>query len=295
MSHACISSLAKGLRLGILLTVFAFIGLLAGQEANAQALVFVHGKSDGVSTNSSEKVFNDYWTPDMIRAATRNFTVPYIVVHYDGRNHYWDGAVEAAAQINQFIDRGARNLVFVTHSMGGLVTRFMLCNADPSDPHFNFRGANFARIQANTSHVLSYAPPNAGSEAADLAQTLNKSLLTAWLVTLIDNNAPSTQSLTTSNMRLANSQWMRDSLRSKPIFTVAGTGLFNDFCIECLGLATLSGLAGFPGEDDGLVAEYSAHITGAPGGDWYNTDANHHYNRRNSYRPLGQDIAQFGY
>ncbi len=267
-----------------------------GTSATAQTtLVFVHGKSDGVSTDSRTKVINNYWTPDMIRAATRNYTVPYEVVFYDGRKHYWDCAVDVAAQINQFITNGRRNLVFVTHSMGGVVMRFILCNADPSDPYYNYRGANFNRIQTHTRHVLSYAPPNAGSEAADLAGTLSGSWMTAWLVSLLDNNSPSTQALTTAHFRTANANWMRDSLRSKAIFTVAGTGLWNDFCLECVGLATLSGLAGLPGEDDGMVAEYSAHYTKAPGGRWYNTVANHHYNRRNSYRRLGEDIAQYGY
>lgn len=66
-------------------------------ECDAQTtLVFVHGKSDGVSTDSRTKVINNYWTPDMIRAATRNYTVPYEVVFYDGRKHYWDCAVDVA-------------------------------------------------------------------------------------------------------------------------------------------------------------------------------------------------------
>jgi hypothetical protein len=290
------TALAPMYRMMLLALAFLAAGVAFGQTASAQTtLVFVHGKSDGVSTDSRDKVINNYWTPDMIRAATRNYTVPYIVCYYDGRKHYWDGAVDVAAQVNAAITNGSRNLVFVTHSMGGLVTRFMLCNADSTDPYYNYRGANFNRIQANTRHVLSLAPPNAGSEAADLAATLNKSVLTSWLVGLLDGNAPSTQALTTAHFRTANAQWMRDSLRSKPIYTVAGTGLWNDWCTECIGLATLSGLAGLPGEDDGLVAQYSAHYTGAPGGDWYNTDANHHYNRRNSYRKIGNDIATYGY
>ena len=45
---------------------------------------------------------------------------------------------------------------------------------------------------------------------------------------------------------------------------------------------------GMPGEDDGMVAQYSAQAVGTV---WFTTDANHHYNRRNSYRKIGDSLA----
>ncbi|HMM35008.1 MAG TPA: hypothetical protein PKA62_09785 [Thermoanaerobaculia bacterium] len=75
----------------------------------------------------------------------------------------------------------------------------------------------------------------------------------------------------------------------KPYYNVAGTGLWNDFAhSEDYGLATLSGVAGMPGEDDGMVSQYSAQGAGT---NWFLTLANHHHNRRNDYRTIGATLA----
>lgn len=279
-------------RYALLTAVLIFVGTLFSESAGAVTLVFVHGKGSGKDTVAGVRA--NYWTEDMIRAATRNYSVPFVVVTYDGRLNYWNAAQDVSLQVNQALDQGKRDLVFVTHSMGGLVTRWIMCNADPTDPYYNYNG-NYARIQANTLHVLSLAPPNLGSEVADFAGTLSSSTFTSWIVSLVDKNADSTKKLTTAHMQYASTQWLRDSIRSKSIYHVAGTGLWNNFSLNSIGLATLSGIVGIPGEDDGLVAQYSAHGTKAPGGTWFDTDANHDNNRHNDYRPMGQYIADYGY
>jgi len=50
----------------------------------------------------------------------------------------------------------------------------------------------------------------------------------------------------------------------------------------------LSEFASFPDENDGMVAEYSARAVG-----WFKlrTQANHHHNRRNDYRQIGNYLA----
>ncbi|MEW6735652.1 MAG: hypothetical protein AB1489_30455 [Acidobacteriota bacterium] len=274
-----------------LMMIFAF----TAAEADAVTLVFVHGK--GSSKPTIDDLRNNYWTVDMLRASSRNNTVPVLLVNYDGRLRYWDAAADVSAQVNNYLNANPNErLVFITHSYGGVIMRWILCNADSTDPYFNYQGANYNRIQAATSHVITLAGPHAGSEAANVAATLDSSILTGWILTLLDQNHPSTLILTTSNMSYANQNWLRDNLRSKGFYTVAGYGLFNDFAhAEDYGCAAVSGVAGLPGEDDGLVAQYSAHQPGAPGLDWYNTEANHHHNRRNDYRKLGDIIATYGY
>ncbi len=75
----------------------------------------------------------------------------------------------------------------------------------------------------------------------------------------------------------------------KPLYNIAGTGLWNDFAhAEDYGLATLSGVAGMPGEDDGMVSQYSAQGAGTV---WFTTTANHHHNRRNDYKKIGDTLA----
>jgi hypothetical protein len=43
-----------------------------------------------------------------------------------------------------------------------------------------------------------------------------------------------------------------------------------------------------PGEDDGMVSQYSAQAVGVV---WFTTLANHHHNRRNDYRKIGDSLA----
>jgi hypothetical protein len=37
-----------------------------------------------------------------------------------------------------------------------------------------------------------------------------------------------------------------------------------------------------------MVAYWSAHLVGVS---WFNTEANHHHNRRNDYRKIGDSLA----
>ncbi|KAF0212134.1 MAG: hypothetical protein FD167_5326 [bacterium] len=188
-------------------------------------------------------------------------------------------------------------LVFVSHSYGGIQARFILCNSTPSAPYYNYRGANFARIAAATSHVITLATPHGGSAVADLGSTLSNSAFTSWIVALVDNNSNSSKVLTSSHLQYASQNWLRDSLRTKSFYTVAGTNTLNHiYHLTDVGLGTLSLLAPFSGSNDGLVGISSAHYTGAPGGDWFNTTANHDHNRHNDDPGyIGAIIGQSGW
>ena len=141
--------------------------------------------------------------------------------------------------------------------------------------------------------VNSIAPPNKGSEAANLAGSLSGSWLTGWMVDLVGQNTDSTKNCTTSSMSYYNTYYLKGTsgrpALPKTIYNIAGTGLWNDFIhTEDTGLATLSGVAGMPGEDDGMVSQYSAQAVGVV---WFTTLANHHHNRRNDYRKIGDSLA----
>lgn len=76
-------------RLGLFVVLLVYVLLFGGPPTSAQItpppippdelleplIVFVHGKSDGTSTNTREKVINNYWTEVLIRACTRNQAV----------------------------------------------------------------------------------------------------------------------------------------------------------------------------------------------------------------------------
>ncbi len=276
--------------------LFAILFSFGVKSAEATTLVFVHGKGSGKDTVSN--VTSTYWTTDMIRASTRNYAAKSLVVSYDGSQYYWDTVGDISTQINNYLNSNpTEKLVFVSHSYGGIQARFILCNSTPSAPYYNYRGANFARIAAATSHVITLATPHGGSAVADLGSTLSNSAFTSWIVALVDNNSNSSKVLTSSHLQYASQNWLRDSLRTKSFYTVAGTNTLNHiYHLTDVGLGTLSLLAPFSGSNDGLVGISSAHYTGAPGGDWFNTTANHDHNRHNDDPGyIGAIIGQSGW
>ena len=249
----------------------------------ASGAAFVHGKGDESLANA--QVAWDYWTTDMIRASTNNWAVPYVVCHYDGRNYMWVAADTVAGQLYNFIvQNNINDLVIDTHSFGGVVTRWIFSNPDWD--------SRYPTIINNTRWVNTIAGPHKGSEAADLAGTLSGSWLTSWLVSLLNQNHDSTYNCQTSAMAYYNEYWLKGTsgrpALPKTFWTISGYGLWNDWCMEDIGLATLSGVAGLPGEDDGMVAEYSAEAVGYL---WFRTKANHHHNRRNDYRKIGDSLG----
>jgi hypothetical protein len=261
--------------------------LLLGVAAAAQAktgVVFVHGK--GGADLASESVARAYWTEDMIRATTKGYALPYLICHYDGTQFMWVAAGQVAGQITSWMTANAvDDIVVETHSFGGVVLRWMMSN-----PSYD---ARYQPILDRLRWVNSIAPPNKGSEAADLAGTLSGSWLTGWLVDLVGQNTDSTRNCRTDWMAYYNQYYLKGTsgrpALPKTLYNIAGTGLWNDFAhAEDYGLATLSGIAGLPGEDDGLVAQYSAQGAGVV---WFTTLANHHHNRRNDFRKIGDSLA----
>lgn len=261
---------------------------LAALPASAlTGVAFVHGKGGADLANPT--VAWNYWTTDMIRTTTKNYTVPYVVSSYDGTQMMWDAANQVAGQLHSFITtRGVTDLVINTHSFGGIVVRWIFSN--PS------RDPRFPLIIQRTRWINSIAAPQRGSEAADLAGTLAGSWLTGWLVDLVGQNNASTRNCQTSWMAYYNQNWLSGTAGRpalpKPVYWISGWGLWNDyyyrFHSEDFGLATLSGVAGMPGEDDGMVSEYSAQAVGTR---WFRTEANHHHNRRNDYKTIGASLA----
>ncbi len=247
-------------------------------------VVFVHGK--GGSDLANESTARAYWTSDMIRATTKGYTIPHLVCHYDGTKFMWVAAGQVAGQIYDWMTANAiDDIVIDTHSFGGVVVRWILSN-----PSYDWR---YQPIIDRLRWVNAIAPPSKGSEAADLAGTLSGSWLTGWLVDLVGQNNDSTKNCRTDWMAYYNQYYLKGTSGRpglpRTLYTIAGTGLWNDFAhAEDYGLATLSGVAGLPGEDDGMVAQYSAQGAGVV---WFTTSANHHHNRRNDYRKIGDALA----
>jgi hypothetical protein len=267
----------------VLLTVALAILFTSALHAKT-GVVFIHGK--GGTSLAQASVARAYWGEDMIRATTKGFTIPYLICAYDGTQYMWVAGGTVAGQITSWMNANAiDDIVVETHSFGGVVIRWILSN-----PTYDSR---FPAIISRIRWVNSIAPPNKGSEAANLAGTLSGSWLTGWLVDLVGQNNDSTKNCTTSSMTYYNQYYLNGTAGRpalpKTIYNIAGTGLWNDFIhAEDTGLATLSGVAGMPGEDDGMVSQYSAQAVGVV---WFTTLANHHHNRRNDYKKIGDSLA----
>lgn len=265
----------------------AVVLLVLGWASVAQAktgVVFIHGK--GGANLANESTARAYWTDDMIRATTKGYAIPSLICHYDGTQFMWVAGGQVAGQIYDWMMANAiDDIVVETHSFGGVVIRWILSN-----PSYDSR---YQPIINRLRWVNSIAPPNKGSEAADLAGTLSGSWLTGWLVDLVGQNTDSTKNCRTDWMSYYNQYYLKGTsgrpALPKTVYNIAGTGLWNDFAhSEDYGLATLSGIAGLPGQDDGMVAQYSAQGVGVV---WFTTAANHHHNRRNDYRKIGDSLA----
>ena len=260
-------------------------GLGLAEPAQARSgMVLIHGK--GGANLADPAVARAYWGEDMIRASTRGYTVPHLIAHYDGTQYMWVAAGQVAGQIHDWmLANGIDDIVINTHSFGGTVFRWILSN-----PTWD---ARYQPIIDRVRWVNAIAAPHRGSEAADLAGTLSGSWLTGWLVDLVGQNTSSTSNCRTDWMAYYNQYYLKGTAGRPPmprtVYTIAGTGLWNDFGhAEDYGLATLSGVAGMPGEDDGMVSQYSAQGVGIV---WFTTAANHHHNRRNDYRRIGDSLA----
>jgi hypothetical protein len=265
------------------LAVFCVLASAAAAQARSGA-VFIHGKGGADLANAS--VARAYWGEDMLRASTKNWSVPYLVCHYDGTQFMWTAGDTVAEQIHTWmLANGVDDIVVNTHSFGGVVFRWILSN--PTwDPRYQ-------PVIDRVRWVNTIAGPHKGSEAADLAGTLSGSWLTGWLVDLVGQSNDSTSNCRTDWMAYYNQYYLKGTAGRPPLprtmYTIAGTGLWNDLAhAEDYGLATLSGVAGLPGEDDGMVAQYSAQGVGAV---WFTTAANHHHNRRNDYKKIGDSLG----
>ena len=227
-------------------------------------IAFVHGSGSDYSQATIHEGFNTrisddgaasndaiagYWTPDRAPADTNynNFTFwgsrandgpngcVSFRVGYNGNDYWWAGAKQVADQINSFItkyDIQDGRLIIMTHSMGGIVGRWILNNGVPNSAYFNYAGADYARIYRKTSHMITVQAPHGGTQIADAiyGQADHYFSIAAGEAALFFGGQDRTNardSLRRAYMRDAVA-WLGDAGRNRLIFTVAGDSVDND-------------------------------------------------------------------
>jgi hypothetical protein len=242
-------------------------------------------------------------------------------VGYNGNVEWWNGdatnpgaAWQVAKELNDFIS--SQNipdgrLIIVTHSMGGLVVRWILNQGVANAPYFNYNGAEYDRIVRKTKYAITIQAPHAGSMAADSLygeadHAISNAAGYALLAFGVRTADARTNSLRRGYMESAalDAGWMADGGRTTKLYTVGsvfmyGTGDSQDddlqtcwegLCLSC-GLANLDcGTCGTSFQlvgGDGLVEGYSAHgnyrrrnawLTGARA-KWLDIGHNHNQGR----------------
>jgi hypothetical protein len=161
---------------------FVVLFLVSAMNISAKCFIFVHGHQDH---NLSYSQAYDYWQHDgtwwnpldndrkMISTVASGSANDYAVINYDSTQYYWDAAVEVANKINAVLNgqtsscSGQIYFRIVSHSMGGAVMDFILGNSRPSDPYYNYRGADFENINTRVWRHLSVQGAHRGTYSAD--------------------------------------------------------------------------------------------------------------------------------
>jgi len=177
----------------IFITLFPFSG-----QAAPKCLIFVHGHRTDQETVKNYHAVESYWigketnklgmesgpVRDGVAAATRNGYHHAFLVGYDATDSYFNGAVEVSKQIERAMQGlpdlgGTRSCpvetegaptqyIVVAHSMGGVVMDYILGNAVPSSPYYNYKGAPFDKVTSKISYVMTVGTPHIGTAVADL-------------------------------------------------------------------------------------------------------------------------------
>lgn len=201
----------------------------------------------------------------------------FFVAGYNGNTAFWNpngdnttapnpvppGWTEGAAgvvarQLGKYIDDNgiqANELIIVTQSMGGLVTRWMLNNGVSEAAYYS---PMYEKVASATRYAITGAAPHLGSPAADALYELNSedcyvqngklagcvppvdpknpvgSTCGPILVEFFTQMQPSTYAngatryMQTRVLKQASASggWMQDGARQKPIYTVAGTSWY---------------------------------------------------------------------
>jgi hypothetical protein len=234
-------------------------------------------------------------------------------IRYDGMHAFFNGAHQVASDFNDWFcsSQKPNKVVVVTHSMGGLVMRWILNHA--ANPQSGYYSPLWAEIAARISYVITVQAPHTGSPAAaalwgsspsdyqnavgDVANFFGIRTRDEGYCDASNNTNCASWYMQPTVLEEASSPsgWMGDALRAQTLFTIGSDSVGFDSGPETrtdLALAAVwTLLFGDTDGGDGLVDRPSAHgfnpSTGnwiaGPLTTWIDMKANHHQARYNDY------------
>jgi hypothetical protein len=223
-----------------------YVAYVHGSGTDLQYAGDHEGFGDWIPTNAGEGGgwIEREWTPDRSPADTLVNSFTYYSsrqydasracavyrVGYNGLEYWWEqgAAGLVSQQLNDFITRYAipdKRLTIVTHSMGGIVGRWILNNGAENAPFFNYNG-DYATILRKTGALITVEAPHSGTQVADAIYGEADHYISDGEgdIALIfggQDRSNARDSLRRAYMRDA-ATWMGDAGRNVTMFTIGG-------------------------------------------------------------------------
>lgn len=181
-------------------TIFALVAsALFATSAMATTVVYVHGTSPDMSKQDAY----DYWNggdhqsmssaPSFVDISRNG--KPYYITYRDGRQHVKPQAIELANQIYHNVSDS--QIIVVTHSMGGLIFRYIMANPS-NDGLTSYQRYQFNVVRDKVRRIVNIAAPHTGSPAANFTNTLRDNPVTKPLASWLGYDKDAMDHLTTN-------------------------------------------------------------------------------------------------
>ena len=217
-------------------------------------VAFIHGA--GRDLQGDPEGAREYWAPatgnwrnptpmwehSLIRWVSQNeSTCRTTAIGYRGDVDFMDDLASVGWQLRDFIDQHDipdHRMIIVAHSMGGLVSRYLLNTAEPNspgsqDPRYSPGDLeNFAVVKAKTGYVITLQTPHFGSEGADALYgeaSFPRGNVGGAVLKFLGLESPtgSTASLRRGVLE-ARASTMGDAGRTIKLWSLAGQATYND-------------------------------------------------------------------
>lgn len=233
-------------------TAPCYVAYIHGSGTDLQYATDYEGFDNWIPTNAGEGGgwIEREWTPDRSPANTTVNSFTYYSsrqydparacaafrVGYDGLDYWWEAnaAGKVAEQLNQFITSWSipdGQLTIITHSMGGIVGRWILNNGVNNAPFFNYNG-DYATIARKAKALITVMAPHSGTQVADAIYGEADHFISdgeAYIALVFggQDRSNARNSMRRAYMHDA-ATWMGDAGRSTTLYTVGGDSVDDD-------------------------------------------------------------------
>lgn len=202
---------------GLFVLAGVFAVFMVAAQVNATTVVYVHGMSGDMTKQDAY----DYWNggdhhstssaPSFVDISRNGH--PYFITWRDGRQYVKPQAIELANQIYHNVKDS--RIIVVTHSMGGLVFRYIMANPS-GDGLTSYQRYQFNVVRNKVRRIITIAGPHTGSPAADFVNVLRSNWLSRQVVGWLGYDKDAIDHLTPNFWSRMNQSKLHPSKIKKP-------------------------------------------------------------------------------